>query len=165
MEREPGPLPVAVADRIGLPGVRESDSQRPLVYVCHDAADALIPDAVSRGATALVARSDAPGGWQAALDAVLRGSNWISPVVAGHFLRPDRPPRTKLDIRGAEQLSRTQRLVLDLMTTGITRTEAARRLSVQESTVAYHIRKGLQRLGCANIRELQARIIGEQFGG
>ncbi|MFE4666273.1 response regulator transcription factor [Streptomyces sp. NPDC056716] len=158
----PGGRSVIVADGIGLPAADGPDLGRSaLVFVCADAKDPMIPDVLSRGAAALVSREDAVGIWRTAVREVAGGSNWISPKVATLFLETGKSFGAALDFTGVEHLTDAQRQVIVLMVTGMTRAEAAETLFIQESTAAYHVRRGLQRLGCANIRELQARIIKE----
>ncbi|WP_282703134.1 LuxR C-terminal-related transcriptional regulator [Streptomyces sp. CC219B] len=149
----------------GFPGKESISGARPaLIFVCSDAGDPMIPDALSCGVAALVATTDAVGTWEAAVRQAAAGGNWISPVVAAHFLEPRRALSTRIRVMSDDRLTPAQQEVLNLMITGMTRAEVAVKLSIQESTVAYHIRRGLQRLGCANIREVQARIIKEGLG-
>ncbi|WP_443049824.1 helix-turn-helix transcriptional regulator [Streptomyces sp. NBC_00287] len=153
-----------IADQVELSEIFKTFSTRPmLIFVCSDAADPMIPDALPWHPAGLIASTDVTGAWETAIREVDSGGNWISPVVATRFLEPCRPPWGTIKITGADQLTPAQRAIITFMITGMTRTEVAVKLSIQESTVAYHIRRGLQRLGCANIRELQAHIIRQVF--
>lgn len=145
--------------RHGSPGTSPD-----LIFVCLDADDPMLPHALSRGAVALVSSVDANGEWEAAVREVVLGGRWISPVVAPRFLDPRWVLGHRVSVTGVDRLTPAQREILNLMITGMTRAEVAVRLSIQESTVAYHIRRGLQRLACRNIRELQARIIRQEIG-
>src|SRR5882757_1562120 len=166
LERELDGRWITVAAGIGLSEARGVLHTAPaLIFVCSDANDPMISEALSRGAAALVAHSDAAGTWETAAREVASGGKWISPAIAARFLDSGRSYAMKIDIAGSEHLTSAQRDVLNLMIAGMTRAEVAAKLSIQESTVAYHIRRGLQRLGCGNIRELQGRIIKERFDG
>jgi DNA-binding NarL/FixJ family response regulator len=61
--------------------------------------------------------------------------------------------RTSLPARRLSQLTRREYAVLDLLAAGLTNAQIAERLSVQESTVKFHLQNIFQKLGVANRTE------------
>ena len=141
---------ISMPDLDGLQVTRELRRAQPTVPVVvltmHDD-PGHAKDAFQSGASAYVVKSCAPFELFDAIDKVLAGERYVSPVVAGKMLDLwiDSPSETK-----PEPLSRREWQVARLVADGLENAEIAERLCIAQVTVRTHLLHIQRKLGLKN---------------
>lgn len=94
---------------------------------------------------AVVMKGDAPQELLAAIEALAGGRGYYSPTFVRHLAALGQHP---------DRLSQRERDVLALIAQGLSTADAALRLGVSPSTVDFHRRRIMQKLGAANAAEM-----------
>jgi DNA-binding NarL/FixJ family response regulator len=137
---------LAVVDyRMPGPGGREllarlrevAPDTRVLVYTA-DAGEALVQEALGRGAAAIVLKEAPLQDLLRALEAVCDGGTYVDPALATAALGAHRPSRPTLTAR--------ERDVLTHLSRGETHEEIGRQLGISIETVRTHLRKASEKL-------------------
>jgi DNA-binding NarL/FixJ family response regulator len=139
----------------GLDAIERLKSERPRVYIIvltmEEDADTAA-DAIRRGASGYVLKSSESSELFTAIEEVLNGHIFISPVVAretsGHFAA-----EAERNARGTA-LTLRQREVLQLLAEGMSMKQAADRLGVTPRTIAFHKYSMMEQLGFKTTAEL-----------
>ncbi|MCZ9353061.1 hypothetical protein CJI59_08510 [Streptomyces sp. Alain-F2R5] len=106
----------------------------------------------------IVDRDDPDHGYVRAVREVLSGRGWISPELvptllsgrAGHTLPPELPTAEITQLTGRE------RTVAVLVAEGLSNSEIAERLTIERSTVKFHVSNVLRKLGCRDRAQVAA---------
>ncbi len=108
-----------------------------------------VNDALSAGAVGYVRKSDDPATLLQALDAVARGSRFMSPSVAAQLLDPGSPRADRLDV-----LSEREREIFRLAADCRTSREIAANLCIARKTVDTHMNRINRKLALRDRAEL-----------
>ena len=126
-----------------LPGVK-------LIFVTMNEDPELAAEAFRAGASAYLLKTSAPAELQTALEEVMRGRSYVTPLVTrelvGSLMTQPRPRATDLTPR--------QREVLQLLAEGFSMKEVAARLDLTPRTVAFHKYKMMEQLHLRSTAEL-----------
>jgi DNA-binding NarL/FixJ family response regulator len=126
-----------------LPGVK-------LIFLTMNEDPELAAEAFRAGASAYLLKTSAPDELQTALQEVLRGRSYVTPLVTrqlvASMITQPRPRATDLTAR--------QREVLQLLAEGFSMKEVAARLDLTARTVAFHKYKMMQQLRLRSTAEL-----------
>lgn len=120
-----------------------------VLILTHYHADDAVYGALRAGASGFLLKDAAPADLAAAVRAVSSGAAWLQPVVARGLLtefaaRPE-PSTPRAEI--VRRLTPREREVLTLVATGLSNTEIAERLLVEQVTVKTHFGRILMKLG------------------
>lgn len=118
----------------------EAPDLRVLVYTA-DAGDALVQEALDRGAAGIVLKEAPLQDLVRALEAIRGGGTYVDPALATAALGAMRPSRPKLTDR--------ERDVLTHLSRGESHEEIGRALGISIETVRTHLRKASDKLGAA----------------
>jgi DNA-binding NarL/FixJ family response regulator len=137
----------------GLDAARQIKRQLPdvrLIFVTMNEDPELAAEAFRAGASAYLLKTSAPAELQTALEEVLRGRSYVTPLVTrglvGSLMTQPRPRATDLTPR--------QREVLQLLAEGFSMKEVAARLDLTPRTVAFHKYKMMEQLHVRSTAEL-----------
>jgi DNA-binding NarL/FixJ family response regulator len=137
----------------GLDAARLIKRQLPsakLIFVTMNEDPELAAEAFRAGASAYLLKTSAPGELQTALEEVLRGRSYVTPLVTrelvGSLMTQPKPRVTELTSR--------QREVLQLLAEGFSMKEVAARLDLTPRTVAFHKYKMMEQLHLRSTAEL-----------
>lgn len=137
----------------GLDAARLIKRQLPsvkLIFVTMNEDPELAAEAFRSGASAYLLKTSAPAELQTALEEVLRGRSYVTPLVTrelvGSLMTQPRPRSTDLTPR--------QREVLQLLAEGFSMKEVAARLDLTPRTVAFHKYKMMEQLHLRSTAEL-----------
>lgn len=110
----------------------------------------------------MVDRDDMDSEYSAALHAVLDGRSHISQEFAAHVISTlaSRNTLTAMERVDLEQLSAREREVVELAARGAGNTEISAALTIEVSTVKFHVSNILRKLGFRDRTELVARLGG-----
>ena len=126
-----------------LPGVK-------LIFVTMNEDPELAAEAFRAGASAYLLKTSAPAELQTALEEVMRGRSYVTPLVTrelvGSLMTQPRPRATDLTPR--------QREVLQLLAEGFSMKEVGARLDLTPRTVAFHKYKMMEQLHLRSTAEL-----------
>ncbi|MGW1077590.1 response regulator [Streptomyces sp. NPDC002537] len=127
--------------------------------------DDRVLDALEAGASGFLLKGLCQQQLVAALRTVLAGGRVVSPEVLDSLVRrsttPDWVGRAGLDRRLA-QLTESERRVLELIRSGLTNAEVARRLHLSQASVKTYVSRMLSKLGLEN--RTQAAILAYEAG-
>jgi len=140
----------------GLDLVRWIKKQRPnalvVIFSVHSS-EGLVNEALALGAAAYLLKVAAPAELEIALNAVIRGENFLSPAVSTKMIsRLVRPPAPTGDI--LKLLTARQLQILRLIITGKSAKEVAYELGLSDKTVIAHRVQIMERLGVNDLVEL-----------
>ncbi|MBU6532335.1 response regulator transcription factor [Streptomyces sp. A108] len=104
----------------------------------------------------IVDRDDPDHGYVRAVREVLNGRGWISPELVPTLLsgRAGHARATELPAAEITQLTGRERTVAVLVAEGLSNSEIAERLTVERSTVKFHVSNVLRKLGCRDRAQL-----------
>ena len=128
-----------------------------IVLTAFDTDDRII-GAVEAGAQGYLLKGATRDDIFRAIRVARQGGTLLQPAIASKLLRHVNRPR---DREGAEALSEREREVLALLVDGLMNKEIARRLSISERTVKFHVASILGKLGVPN-RAAAVRVALEQ---
>jgi two-component system NarL family response regulator len=148
----------------GIEATREIKFEFPemkIVMVTYSETDSHLFDAISAGACGYLIKGGAEEGMVASLQGMARGESPLSGALAARVLEEftRRARAAQPDRDAAGELSERQKDVLMLVAEGLSYKEAARRLSISEATVKYHMGEIAGRLHLQN----RAQVIA--YGG
>jgi NarL family two-component system response regulator LiaR len=118
----------------------------------------LVQEALRAGAISYLLKNVSGGELAEAIRAACAGRATLAPEAVNALIRPDAPEVTL----GAD-LTRREREVLKLLTTGLSNPEIAQRLTVSRSTVKAHVSNILSKLNAANRAEAIALALGHKL--
>lgn len=83
-------------------------------------------------------------------------------TMAGESVYPEHPPKVRIGLSDSGEFTDRELEVLRIMTTGVSNSAIAKKLSITESTVKNHIRHMMEKTGCSSRTELaiEARVSG-----
>lgn len=83
-------------------------------------------------------------------------------TMAGESVYPDEPPHVHIGLAESSEFTPRELEVLRIMTTGVSNSVIAQKLSITEHTVKNHIRHMMEKTGCESRTELaiEARVSG-----
>jgi DNA-binding NarL/FixJ family response regulator len=114
----------------------------------------------SAGASGYILKNAASEELMRAIDAVLEGQKYVSPLV-GEVVVTSAVESSRLRLVEKTELSAREREVLQLLAEGATSKEIATRLGVATSTVESHRRQIAEKLGLRSVAELTKYAIRE----
>ena len=120
--------------------------------------------ALSAGASGFLLKRTQPEQLMAAIHTIAAGESLLSPSVTRMVIdsMARRPPPDSLAIRHLHSLTPRERDVLELVARGLSNTEIAATLMVEESTIKTHMKRILAKL---NLRDrVQAAILAYETG-
>ncbi|MFE7839146.1 LuxR C-terminal-related transcriptional regulator [Streptomyces sp. NPDC057474] len=108
----------------------------------------------------IVDRDDPDHDFVTAVQQVLCGRGWLSPELVHHVLEGPRrvPPQHSTGVRGLGELTGRERDVARLVAKGLSNMEIAMELTVELSTVKFHVSNVLRKLECRDRSQLVAVI-------
>lgn len=125
-----------------------------LVFVTmHNGAD-YVKEAFRAGASAYVLKQAAAAELVGAVHEVLRGNNYISPLINKDVLATLNSPRQPVSGRGSGELTLRQREVLQLVAEGHAAKSVADLLHISQKTVEFHKASMMRQLGLRSSAEL-----------
>jgi DNA-binding NarL/FixJ family response regulator len=137
----------------GLDAARLIKRQLPsvkLIFVTMNEDPELAAEAFRAGASAYLLKTSAPGELQTALEEVLRGRSYVTPLVTRELVGSlMTQPKAR-----ATELTPRQREVLQLLAEGFSMKEVGARLDLTPRTVAFHKYKMMEQLHLRSTAEL-----------
>ncbi|WP_051845969.1 helix-turn-helix transcriptional regulator [Streptomyces sp. NRRL F-5053] len=124
----------------------------PLIVLVCGSDDTFWRSPLSRRAAGVVDRDDPDRGFVSAVHQVLRGRGWISPELVPHVLAgmtPQSAPSGRF-----EQLTDREHDVAALVAAGMSNSEIAKKLTIERSTVKFHVSNVLRKLECRDRAQL-----------
>lgn len=107
----------------------------------------------------IIDRDDPDHGYVTAVREVLSGRGWISPELVPTLLsgrasqaRPPEPPAVEVTL-----LTGRERAVAMLVAEGLSNSEISERLTIERSTVKFHVSNILRKLGCRDRAQVAVR--------
>jgi DNA-binding NarL/FixJ family response regulator len=154
-------------DRSGAEAAAAIRAEHPevaVVFLTADASDEVIAAAVQAGAAGFLLKGDAPAAIAGAIRRVAAGEMIIpADVLARLFVAQRQTARTEAErARVVAQFTPRERDVLTLMGEGLDNAEIAERLFVELTTVRWHVRNILEKLGAHS--KLAAVLRASEFG-
>jgi DNA-binding NarL/FixJ family response regulator len=165
LEAAPRLRPDVIVADISMPSLNGLDACRQLrprlpetrwVFVTVNEDPDFAAEAFRLGAVGFLLKHSAVEELFAALETVLRGGRYLTPLIAGGEALPEflaHPPRSHAD------LTPRQREVLQLLAEGRVMKEAAQILGLSERTIAFHKYEVMRRLGVKSTAELVQQAI------
>lgn len=132
--------------------IREKDSDVKVVFLTMHPEISYASDALTVGGAAYVLKSSAGRDLIKAIDAVLQGRLFISPVIA-EAVKSVMSGRTKADRPVGGELTPRQIEVLQLLTSGATVKEIASKLNVSPRTIEFHKYRIMKTIGAKTVVE------------
>ena len=160
-------MDVRMPDLDGIAATREVLAVSPdvkVVVLTTFEEDDYIFGALSAGASGFLLKRTSPEDLIAAIHLIAAGDSLLSPSVTRTVIdrMAHRPPPDSTARRRLEQLTPREREVFELIAQGLTNSEIASALVVEESTVKTHVRRVLMKL---HLRDrVQAVILGYESG-
>jgi len=137
--------------------LRAANISTPVVMLTVHEDPAYAQEALSAGADAYVAKSEASSDLLVAMDAALSGDTWLSPSLAGFEPDGDAPARAQestADRAALDGLSSRQRHIAGAIAKGRTARRIAEDLGLSRKTVEYHKYKLMRDLGLESSADL-----------
>jgi DNA-binding NarL/FixJ family response regulator len=130
--------------------LREATPDTRIVVYTAEADEAVVRAALGAGASAILLKESPLPDLTRALEAVLAGSTYLDPALAGYAVGADvsRPMLTERESQ-----------VLALLAEGLSHEEIGARLSISSETVRTHVRKACDRLGASTRTEAVAKAL------
>lgn len=141
-----GPAPEASAD---APAIQDLDG--PVIALSDDGAR--LAEAVAAGARGALPRESDAASLVAALHAVAQGLMVVDPAFANAVM----PAQGELTEDPAEELTRRELAVLQLLAEGLSNKQVARRLGISEHTVKFHVATIFSKVGAHSRTEAVTR--------
>jgi len=128
---------------------------RVIVLVCGED-DPFWDSALGRRAAGIVDRDDPDQGFVTAVTQVLTGRGWISPELVPRVLaRMPVPTRPRMPSAAVtERLTGRESDIARLVAEGLSNSEIAERLTIERSTVKFHVSNALRKLRCRDRAQL-----------
>ncbi|MYR46552.1 response regulator transcription factor [Streptomyces sp. SID5910] len=123
---------------------------RRVIVLVDGGSDAFWKSSLHARVAGIVDRDDPDHGYVSAVREVLNGRGWISPELVPALLsgRAGQARRTELPTAEITQLTGRERTVAVLVAEGLSNSEIAERLTIERSTVKFHVSNVLRKLGC-----------------
>lgn len=138
-----------------LPSVLEASPDTRVIILSMHASEELVAEALQRGASAYLLKESAPGELDIALNAVVRGDNYLSPAVSkkmiDRFVRPKPAEEKPLGF-----LTARQQQILTMIASRKSTKEIAYELDLSEKTIAAHRAQIMERVG---VRDLVGLVL------
>lgn len=147
-------LDVAMPLLNGIDAARQIHRERPLVrlvVVTMTEEPAIAAEAFRAGASAFLLKRSSGAELTMAIDEVLQGRHYVTPLIAGDLLDTLLSPQER---HAGSDLSARQREILQLLAEGRSMKEVGAILSVTARTVAFHKYRMMQQLGVKSSAEL-----------
>ncbi|MFK3737214.1 response regulator [Massilia sp. TN1-12] len=148
---------ITIGEQSGLdllaPAMEASPATRVVILSMH-ASEELVAEALQRGASAYLVKESAPGELSIALQAVVRGDNYLSPAVSKKMI--DRFVRPKTVADPLSFLTARQQQILTMIANRKSTKEIAFELDLSEKTIAAHRAQIMERTG---VRDLVGLVL------
>ena len=147
-------MDVSMGEMNGIDAIRDVHKGAPdarVVIISMHAEPRFVVRAFGNGAAGYVVKSCAPHELRLAIDAVMRGENYVSPRASRGLVSASLHPHQASPI---DSLSTRQRQVLQLLAEGLNTKTIARRLGISVKTVETHRTSIKERLGIRDVAGL-----------
>jgi DNA-binding NarL/FixJ family response regulator len=153
----------AVVDSVVLPtaAAHGTKASVPLIVLVSGSGDPFWRAPRPARVVGVVDRDDPDHGFVSAVREVLHGRGWLSPELVPYVLdgtAPRAPRQRSAEVLGAGGLTGRERDVALLVAEGLSNLEIAEELTVEISTVKFHVSNVLRKLGCRDRSQLVAVI-------
>ncbi|MEU6481275.1 response regulator transcription factor [Streptomyces sp. NPDC047017] len=156
----PAPVPpagVLVVESVALAAdpARALSSRMPVIVLVRGCDDPFWDTACGRRPAGIVDRDDPDQGFVTAVAQVLTGRGWISPELVPRVLAQlPVPTGSGVPATGAERLTERESDIARLVAEGLSNAEIAQRLTIERSTVKFHVSNALRKLRCRDRAQL-----------
>lgn len=146
--------------------IKKTDTDVKVIFLTMHPDVTYAVSAFEAGAMGYVVKHSAPTELTAAIRSVLKGKNYVTPLVGGEvMLNPTRGSRERRE--GSSHLTRRQREVLQLLAEGYQAKEIASILDISTRTVEYHKYQMMKDIGMKTVADLvryavKHNIVSEQ---
>ncbi len=141
----------------GIEATRQMKAQDPRLQVIILSAypdEAYIHHALEAGASAYILKQGAARELGEAIDAVLAGHHYLSPVIAGTLVQAYLQPQGHAPVSTAPGLTAKEREVLLMLTQGLSSKEIGHRLNSSARTIEVHRRNMMKKLRLHSFADL-----------